>query len=180
MPDPALCTEAVNSNYTFGTFDLYIQPEGGTEFLVGNISAGSFAFTPQLVEHRAGKTNSLDALFAIGKDYTINFTGDEITARNLAALLNEDAVTVAGTCEIPLTGERCTREYGARLVHEFPCQDKSVEITFWRAVILADFSLEFGTEFASFTGAIRSLICETAHPMQPYGKIVFSEVCPVS
>lgn len=180
MPDPALCTESINENYTLGTFDLFLQAEGGTEFLVGNISAGSFDFTPTLVEHRTGKTNSLDAIFSSGKDYTIAFTGDELTARNLAALLNEDFFTVAEGCEIPLTGERCTRQYGVRLVHEFPCQDKSLEITFWRAALLADFSLNFGTEFASFTGSARALSCESAHPTQPYGKILISEPCPAS
>lgn len=180
MPDPALCTETTNDNYTLGTFDLFLQPEGGAEFLVGNISAGSFDFEPTIVEHRRGKDNSLDFIVASGKDYTISFTGDEITAKNLAALLNETAVTVDGECKVPLIGERCTVEYGARLVHEFPCQDKTLEITFWRAIILAPFSLEFGTEFASFTGTVRALSCESAHPAEPFGKIEISEPCPTS
>lgn len=180
MPNPALCTETINPNYTFGTFDLYLQPADGTEFLVGNISTGAFAFSPTLLEHRLGKTNSLDAIFANGKDYTINFTGDEITSQNLAAILNETQVTVAGGCEIPLVGERCIITYGARLVHNFPCQSKFMEITFWRAAILADSELGFSEDFASFTGSLRSLSCASAHPTQPYGKIFFSAPCDFS
>jgi hypothetical protein len=179
--DPALCTETLDENYTVGTFDLYLTPSGGQEFLVGNIVAGSeFAFDVEVLEHRLGKTNALDAVLALSKDYTINFTTDSITARNLAALLNETAVTVSGECKIPLIGERCVTTYGVRLVHEFPCATKSFEITFWRAQILAPFTMTFGTEFAQIAGSIRALSCESIHPAEPYGKIEFSQVCPTS
>lgn len=180
MPNPALCTETINPNYTFGTFDLYLQPANGDEFLVGNISSGNFNPATTILEHRLGKTNSLDAIFKQGQDYIINFTGDEITSQNLAALLNETQTTVAGGCEIPLVGERCIITYGARLVHNFPCQSKFMEITFWRAGILGDFELGFSEDFASFTGSLRALSCASAHPTQPYGKIFFSAPCDFS
>jgi hypothetical protein len=180
MPDPALCTEALNENYSVNTFDLYLTPPGEAEFLVGNISTGDFTFTPAILEHRLGKTGSLDAIIATSKDYTINFTGDELTSRNYAVLLNEDQVSVEGGCEIPFTGERCVRFYGVRLVHEFPCATKYMEITFWRAAILNEFTTTFGAEWLTFNGSARALSCESAHPTQPYGKWFFQQVCPTS
>ena len=118
-PDPANCTEALNRNYTIGTFQLFIRPEGGSEIDVGNIQSGGFEFTPTIVEHRRGIDNNLDANFKIGSDFFINFTGDEITSQILSVLLNEDLVQVAGNCQIPLTGSKCVRDYGVRLEHEF-------------------------------------------------------------
>lgn len=182
MPDPALCTEEVNPNYTIGTFDLYVLPEGGvTETLIGNITTGGFQFTPTIVEHRRGKDNSLDALFRIGSDYIINFTADEITIANLAIMLNEDTVSVAGGCQIPFTGGRCLPSYYVRLEHDFPCQDKSLNVVFWRAQILNDFTLGFdpGTP-SSFPGVIRSLSCESIHAANPFGYLFISEDCPPS
>jgi hypothetical protein len=181
MPDPILCTETVNPNYTIGTFQLFVQPEGGSERDMGNIQTGSFQFTPNVVEHREGITNSLDALFKIGSDYIINATGDEVTADNFQILLNEDAVIEAGGCKIPLSGDRCVKTYGVRLVHAFPCQDKTLTITFWRAAILADVTFNFDpTANASFPFAIRSLSCASQHPTEPFGKIFITEPCPSS
>lgn len=167
MPDPALCTETLNPNYSVNTFDLYLQDPGGDEFLVGNITTGDFTFTPAILEHRLGKTGSLDAIIATSKDYAINFTGDELTSRNFAVLLNETQLTVAGGCEIPLIGDRCVLYYGVRLVHEFPCATKYMEITFWRAAILSEFTLNFSTEWATFSGSAKALSCASAHPTQP-------------
>jgi hypothetical protein len=179
--DPVLCTEAANPNYTLGTFELLITPEGGVEFSLGNIASGNFTFTPNVIEHRRGIDNSRDAIFALGKDYTINITADEITARNLSVFLNEDLVTVAEGCKVPLVGERCTREYGVRLIHDFPCQDKTLTVVMWRAVILGEFVMEFSTDgFASFTGAVQALSCESFHPTEPYGYFLISEPCPSS
>lgn len=181
MPDPALCSETANPNYTFGTGELFIQPTGGIEFSLGNIENVQFVYTPNLLEHRRGIDNSLDAIFAVGKDYTLNFQADEITSRNLGVLLNEDTVQAGGDCEVPFTGDRCTRTYGVRFVHEMPCEEKTVAITFWRAVILAELTLEFTREgFATFGTSIRSLFCGSAHPTNPYGKLAISETCPAS
>lgn len=181
MPNPALCTEAVNENYTIGTFYLYLQAENGIEFSVGNIQTGSFTFRPNIVEHRRGVDNSLDALFKVGSDYLINFTGDEITSRNIGTLLNEDPVNEAGGCKVPLTGSLCVRDYGARLLHTFPCSGKTLEVTFWRAAILAEFTLNFEqANVASFAGEIRALACSSIHPTEPYGKLVLLETCPAS
>lgn len=181
-PNPAACSEATNPNYTIGTFVLRVREEGAaSDFSVGNISGGNFDFNPNTVEHRRGVDNSLDALFKIGSDYTINFTGDEITAQNLGMLLNETIVDIGGGCEVPLTGDRCVKEYGVELTHDFPCQTKSLTIVFWRAVILGQFALNFdATAPAAFTGAVRALDCTSAHPAKPYGRIFFSEACPVS
>jgi len=181
MPDPILCTETVNPNYTIGTFTLFLQPSGGVERSVGNIQTGSFQFTPQLFEHRRGIDNSLDDILNIGSDYIINATGDEITADNLGAFLNETPANAVDGCRIPLTGSRCVRYYGARLVHFFPCQTKSVEIILWRTIILADTTLNFdATANAAFPLLIRALSCASIHPAEPYGRITFSEACPAS
>jgi hypothetical protein len=179
--DPLLCTETANPNYTIGSFELFATPAGGVEFSLGNIDSGDFTFTPNVLEHRKGTTNSLDAIFAIGKDYTINITADEVTARNLGFFLNEDPVTVAEGCLVPLTGSRCTITYGVRLFHEFPCEDKTFEIFIPRASVLGEFTLSFSREgFASFTGVIRALDCSSHHPTRPFGWIVISEPCPTS
>jgi hypothetical protein len=181
MPNPALCTEAIDQALTFGTFQLFIQTAGGAEQEVGNIAAGSFQYTPNILEHRRGIDNSLDAIFAIGRDYIINFTTDRTTAFVLSRLLNETPVNVAAGCKIPLTGSRCTTSYGARLLHYFPCGTQSLEITFWRAVILSEFTQEFQREtFAEVQGTIKALSCASAHPNEPYGQIIFSGTCPAS
>ncbi len=181
MPDPLLCTESLNPNYTIGTFQLFAQSEGGSEFNMGNIQTGSFQFTPNIVEHRRGIDNSLDALFKIGSDYIINATGDELTAQNIATLLNEDTITVAGGCKIPLQGDRCLRTYGIRLFHQFPCADKTLEVIFWRAAILADVTFNFDSGAnASFPFQIRALSCESIHPAEAFGTIVVTEPCPPS
>jgi hypothetical protein len=175
MPDPALCTESANENYFFGTFSLFLQPSGGAEFDVGNIDAGGFLHTPNILEHRRGTDNSLDAVFVLGRDYTINFTADEITSINLATLLNEIQANIAGGCKIPLTGGRCVTTYGARLLAAFPCGTKTIEITFWRAFVLGEFELAFTREgFAQLPGTIRSAACDTSHPAEPYGQIIIS------
>lgn len=180
-PDPALCTEATNPNYTIGTFRLYVRPEGGDEIEIGNIQTGSFEFAVNTVEHRRGTDNSLDAIFAIGKDYIINFTADEITSGNLSVLLNEDYVTVSGGCQVPFTGDRCVREYGVRLVHQFPCAEKTLTIIFWRAIILSPFTLSFDAGAnANFGGIVRAMNCESAHPSNPYGYAFITEACPTS
>jgi hypothetical protein len=181
MPDPALCTETANPNYTFGTGEIFLTPAGELEFSLGNVISVAFVFTPNLLEHRRGIDNSLDAIYAIGKDYTFNFTADEITSQNLGVLLNEDLVDFEGGCQVPFTGDRCTRNYGVRFVHEFPCEDKTVTIVFWRAVILAELTLEFTqTGFAQFGSSIRALNCSSAHPTQPYGYLEVSGACPAS
>ena len=181
-PSPDLCTETTNPNYTIGTFALRVRESGAAQdFSVGNITTGSFQFTPNILEHRRGVDNELDALFRIGSDYIINATADEITARNMAMVLNESYVTVGGGCEIPLQGERCVRTYGVELVHDFPCEAKTLTIFFWRAQILADTPFNFDTGAnASFPIVIRALACDTAHPTQRFGKLVFNEPCPVS
>jgi hypothetical protein len=179
--DPALCLESANPNYTIGTFELFVTLEGGTVIAIGNIATGNFTFTPNIVEHRRGIDNSLDAIFAIGKDYTINVTADEVTARNLSIFLNEDFVNVAAGCKVPFTGSRCTREYGIELVHDFPCQTKTLTIVFYRAVILGEFALEFTADgFATFTGAVRSLDCSSLHPSDPFGFGLITGLCPTS
>jgi hypothetical protein len=184
MSNPALCTEANERSFTVGTFDLYIQAAGGTEQLVGNITTGSFQYTPNVFEHRDGKTNSLDAILALGRDYIINFTTDAITARNIAVLLNEDTANAVDGCRIPLTGARCVRSYGARLVHTFSdCSGATclLQIEFWRSAILSEFNLNFEAETpAVMTGTIRSLKCSSIHPTEPYGRITFCGTCPAS
>ncbi len=182
MPnDPALCTESANPNYTIATFALYVTPSGEAEFNVGNIQTGGFQHTPNVFEHRRGIDNSLDMILRIGVDYMINFTADEITTANLAMMLNETPVPTAGGCRIPLTGDRCVTEYGARLVHVFPCATKTLTIDIWRAVILGDFTLTFDpADVASFPGVIRALYCGSIHPSEPYGRIEIDEACPWS
>ncbi|MDX1388212.1 MAG: hypothetical protein R3344_03430 [Acidobacteriota bacterium] len=181
-PNPALCTETVNPNYTAGTFQLFLREEGASaEFDVGNIDTGGFQFTPTVLEHRKGTNNSLDSIIRTGSDYTINFTAHEITARNLAAMLNESFVEVAGECQVKLTGSRCVPTYGVRLLHDFPCEDKSMEIIFWRAAILVDFTLAFTRDsWAELPGAIRALDCSSQHATEPYGRVTFTEPCPAS
>lgn len=181
MADPSLCTEALDETLTLGTFRLFIQAAGGTEQEVGNIETGSFEYTPNIFEHRRGLDNSLDAQIALGRDYIINFTTDSITTRNLAVLLNEQTVNSVEGCEIPLTGSRCVIQYGVRLLHFFPCGDKTLEIEFWRASILAPFTLNFERENpATLQGIIKSLNCESTHPTEPYGRITITETCPAS
>lgn len=185
-PNPAECTEAVNENYTIGTFELFIRPAGGSEVDIGNIQTGGFQVTPNIVEHRRGIDNSLDAIFKIGTDYLINFTADEITIANLGVMLNETLVSTAAGCKAPLTGSRCVEEYGVRLEHVFAgeCPGdvlKVLSIIFWRAVILSDFTLNFdATTNAAFDSVIRALTCESAHPAEPYGYVEITEPCPPS
>jgi hypothetical protein len=182
MPNPALCTESIDQALTLGTFRLFIQAAGGTEQEVGNIETGSFQYTPNILEHRRGIDNSLDALFALGRDYIINFTTDAITAQNLAALLNEDPVNTIDGCKIPLTGNRCVRAYGARLLHLFPCESEgTLEVIFWRAAILSEFTLNFEREaVATVQGVIKALNCASAHPTEPYGTVTLFGTCPAS
>lgn len=181
MADPALCTEALDESLTLGTFRLFIQAEGGSEQEVGNIETGSFQYTPNIFEHRRGLDNSLDAQIALGRDYTINFTTDAITVRNLAVLLNEPTVNDVDGCQIPLRGSRCVEQYGVRLLHFYPCGEKTLEIEFWRAAILSEFTLNFERENpATIQGIIKALNCESAHPTEPYGRITITESCPDS
>jgi hypothetical protein len=184
MADPALCTETLEASITLGTFDLYVQASGGAEQLVGNISTGSFQYTPQILEHRDGKTNSLDAILVTGRDYIINFTTDSITARNLAILLNEDTVNAVDGCRIPLSGARCVRTYGARLVHAFnDCAGTEclLQIEFWRAAILSEFTLNFEPDApATVQGIIKALKCSSNNPSEPYGRVTFCGTCPAS
>jgi hypothetical protein len=181
MPNPAACTEAIDQALTLGTFRLYVQSENGVEQEVGNIVTGGFQHTPNVIQHRRGIDNSIDAQFVTGRDYIVNFTTDRISAFVMKTLLNEDAVNVDGGCEIPLQGSRCVREYGMRLLHFFPCGDEYAEITFWRASILGDFTLNFEREeFATVQGTITALACESAHPNQIYGKVFFNDACPAS
>ena len=181
LPDPASCTEEVNPSYTIGSFDLFVRPSGGTEFNVGDIDTGGIQFTPNVVEKRRGKDNSLAALFRIGSDYIINFTFSEITIQNMGMMYNEDLVPFAGGCLIPFTGSRCVRTYAVRLEHDFPCEDKQLVVVFWRAAILNDFTapLDPGTPSA-VAGSIRALNCESVHPNMPYGYLYISEACPTS
>lgn len=179
--DPALCTEEANSNYTAGTFTLYVTPEGEAEQNIGNINSGGFQFTPNILDHRRGIDNSLDFRMLLGVDYMINFTADEITVGNLAIALNETPVPTASGCKIPLTGNRCVREYGARLVHNWPCAEKTMTIYIWRASILADWTLSFESgNFASYANTITALYCGSQHPTEPYGRVEIDEPCPWS
>lgn len=184
MSNPALCTESLEANITIGTFDLYIQAAGGSEQLVGNITTGSFQYTPNVLEHRDGKTNSLDAIFALGRDYIINFTTDDISARNLSVLLNESTVNAVDGCRIPLRGARCVDSYGVRLVHTFnDCSGAEclLQIEFWRAAILSEFTLNFEPEApATVSGIIRALKCTSNNPTEPYGRVTFCGTCPAS
>lgn len=180
MPDPADCTTAVDPGYTAGTFDLFMTPEGGDEFDVGTISTGAFNQEIELLEHRRGKDNALDFIIKLSTDYIVDFTADQLTARNIGMLLNEDPVTVGADCEIPLRADRCVKHYGMRLVHDFPCADRSLEIWFWLAMIAEPFTVPFEPgAWSTLPGRIRSLFCPE-HPTQPFGKLVFSGVCPVS
>lgn len=185
-PDPGLCTESINENYTIGTFHLYARPAGGLEIDIGNIQTGSFQVTPNILEHRRGIDNSLDAIFRIGTDYIINFTGDEISIANLGLLLNEDLVATAAGCKAPFTGSRCVKEYGIRLTHDFAgeCPGdtlKTLTIIMWRAVILSDSTFNFDPGAnTNFDSIIRALSCASVHPAEPYGYAEITEPCPAS
>jgi hypothetical protein len=173
MPDPGLCSQELDPTLLANTFRLYLQKAGGVEFEVGNIESGDFVFTPELLEHRDGLTNSLDQILGVGFDYTINFTTDSITSLNLSTLLNEDVVNTVEGCKTPLTGNPCVRYYGVRLLKPSPCLTTIYEITFWRAQILAEFTWNFARgEFSTIQGTIRAIKCEAAHPSEPYGQIV--------
>jgi len=173
MPDPALCTETLDLTIKTGTFRLFLQEAGLPEFEVGDIQEGDFTFTPQTIEHRRGLDNSIDGIFSIGKDYTINFTTNSLTTKNLAVLLNEPTVNIAEGCKIPLSGGTCVDQFGARMLIPFQCNDRLYEITFWRAQILSEFTMTFSREdFAAITGSIRALDCSSAHPNEPFGQIV--------
>ncbi len=181
MADPLLCTESVDETLTLGTFRLFITRPGGSEQEIGNIETGGFQYTPNIFEHRRGLDNSLDAQIALGRDYAINFTTDSISTYNLSVLLNEETVNGVDECIIPLTGSRCVINYGVRLLHFFPCGDKTLEIEFWRASILSEFEMNFERENpATIQGVIKSLNCESQHPTEPYGRITITEACPSS
>jgi len=180
--NPQQCSEVLDPNQTIGTFALSVRQAGAASaFDVGNITTGGFQVTPQIVESRSGVDGSLLTLFRTGTDYTINFTANTITAQNIAMFLNEDFDSVAGGCEVPLTGSRCVTEYGVLLSHDFPCASKTLNIEFWRAAILIDTTLAFdpGTP-TNFPGVFRALSCASAHPTRPFGRVFLSEPCPVS
>jgi hypothetical protein len=180
--DPNQCTEVLDPNQTIGTFSLSVRQAGAASaFDVGNITTGGFQITPTVIDSRSGIDGSLLSIFRTGTDYTINFTANYITIRNLAMILNEDFGTVAGGCEIPLTGDRCVKEYGVLLSHDFPCQGKSLNIEFWRAAILVDTTVAFDLGAPNnFPGVFRALNCASAHPTRPFGRVFVSEACPIS
>lgn len=181
MPDPAVCTDLVNPNYTINTFRLYLTPVGGPEIDMGNVQTGNFQVTHQTLEHRAGIDNSLDSVLRVGTDYYINATLDEITPDLLSVITNEDFVAVAEGCKIPLTGSNCAKIWGVRFNHAFPCSTKNLNIYFWAANVLGDFPVNFDAgAVAAVPLVIRALKCDIAHPAEPYGYMVMTQPCPRS
>ena len=177
----APCTELPNDNYTLRTGDLYYCGDDGITRSVGNVRLLDFTFTPNSIEHRSGKTGSVDAVIPLSEDFGMVVTIDEITARNLALLLGQDVISSVGSCTIPLHTIQCVREYSVQFVHNFPCSDRSLTIDIWRAIITpVETTVSFGEEIVNFPITVRAKDCSSIHPTAKYGQIVFNETCPAS
>lgn len=179
MPDVcSSCTEEVNTNYTLHTGDAYIcGPDGATRDL-GNVQVGRFGFNPNVIEHRRGKDGSLDAIVPVSEDFQMELVLEELTPANVSFLLGQDMVNTANGCEIALDTPECGRDYAFQFVHTFPCEAKTLQIDFWRALILSPFTMEFGESLLNYPLIVRALKCDSIHPSQPYGRMVFNVACP--
>ena len=187
MSISSFCTNqggGLAGNYLLGTFSLEVRDLASSAYWnIGNIVVGSFAHTPTVIEHRRGTDNSLDGTFVMGKDYVINFTADEVTAWNIAMMLNETPMTMSasgtGSIIIKLEGKKSFREYAVRLIHNFSAGDTDMYIEIPRASIMSEWSLEFNRDnFGGFTGQIRALKCSN-HGLTDfgdYGRVVFYRV----
>lgn len=174
------CAPSANDNYTVHTFELYVCYPSGREYAVGNVMAGGFRGSHNLLDHFAGVSGRLDARVILQRTLEIYGTLDEITSRNLALIMNTDFVNVAGACRVPLESGTTLREYGARLEHTFPNGEKTLTIQFWSANIVGDFDLAFSDTWASVEVVIGALDCEELHPTEPFGYIEINETCPPS
>jgi hypothetical protein len=169
-----------NDAYTLHTGDLYICGPDGTTTSVGNVQVLAFNFRPNVVEHRKGKTGGLDALLPLTEDFELVVTVDEMNPFNWATALGVDVIETQGGCIVPFKRTECNRVYGIQFVHTFPCGDRTLTIDIWRALIVAEVSVEFGETPASFQLTIRATECESSHPDAPYGQMTFNVACPTS
>lgn len=177
----APCTEELNDNYSLRTGDLYLCGADGITRSLGNVQLLEFIFTPNAIEHRSGKSGSIDAIIPLSEDFGITATLDELTPHNLAYLLGQDLVSSVEGCEIPLHSIQCAREFSAQFVHQFPCATRTLTIDIWRAIIApVESTISFGEEIINFPIQIRAKSCESIHPDNKYGRIVFNEACPTS
>lgn len=174
------CDEVVPPDYVINTGDLYIcGPDAITRDL-GNVQVLDFSFRPNTVEHRKGKDGSLDAIMPLSEDFMLVATVDQIAPALMAYLLGVDMVNVAEGCEIPFKSLECDRKYAVQFVHAFRCADRTLTIDMWAALIISEFTMQFGQTIANVPMNIRATKCESVYPDKPYGRMLFSQTCPAS
>lgn len=180
------CTESVNSNYTLhtGRVTVCLDSDGVIRDL-GNVVSIAFGFVPEFVEHFRGSDGGLDAKIPLRKNYTLNMVVDELTPANFAIFVGESmSVNLPSGCKIPLRGAtgQCTGSTGAfQFEHQFACGDKTLTINIWRALLSAtEGTLEFGEDILSIPISVEALPCDSTHPDEPYGNVIFSQECESS
>lgn len=185
MP-PAICsdcTETIPDDYLINTGDAWwCDASDGVTHDLGNVKLLNFQYTPNVIEHRRGKDGAVDALIPVSEDFLLTVTVDRFNPRNVALMFGQDLVSSVSGCEVPLKKRSCGREGSFQFIHDVRCSGgtKTVQIDIWRAAILAQATFSFGETLVEFPLAVRALPCDSTHPDNPYGRILFTGACPAS
>jgi len=173
--------ETVNENYTINGGLVYVcSHDGGTEQSLGECGVQTFNFTPTYVEHFRGRDGQFDAAIPVRANFELTVTIHEITVFNLATAMGVMWIPTASGCKIPFKKPDCGRHYGVRFEHTFPCANKWFLIHLWAALVMAEFSLEFGETIVEFPITFRATDCAGSHSQDPYGNIEIQTTCPAS
>ena len=179
----ATCTEEeVNESYTINSGIVYVCAHygGATEHSLGEVGVVRFTYRPNYAEHYRGRDGQFDAALPIRTDFELEVEIHEITPFNLATAMGVSWVPTAGGCKIPFKKPNCGRHYGVRFEHQFPCANKYLYIHMWAALVMAEFSLEFGESIINFPITFRATPCASSHPTEEFGNIELQTTCPAS
>ena len=180
------CTEAVNTNYTLhtGTLTVCLESDGIVRDL-GNVKGFEFVNSPEFLDHFRGSDGSLDAVIPLRRNYSFNATLEELTPSNMAMFTGGTPIAnLPSGCKVPLAGVTgdCSPATGSvSFLHQFACGNKTIEIILWRAVIgSSESTLSLGEDILEIPITVRALPCDSLHPTEPFGVIIFSEECLAS
>lgn len=179
----ATCAEeVVNENYTINGGLVYVcsHEPGAVEHSLGECGVQTFTYTPTYVEHFRGRDGAFDAALPVRANFELMITIHEITIFNLSTALGVMWIPTATGCKIPFKKPDCGRHYGVRFEHTFPCASKWFLIHLWAALVMGDFSLEFGETIVEFPITFRATDCAGTHPADPYGNMEIESSCPAT
>lgn len=176
-----VCTLAMVEDYVVRTFDLYLAKPGEALVAVGSIRTGD---VKELLETHGvfgpDPSDPSPRLNAFRSGMEIDAEIEAVTYQNIARLLGEDPINIAGGWQINFGFGGLRPLYRVVLEHTFAIGGKMLVVYFHRACIESAFQLPFDSgSWSSMPVTIRAF-ADWSHDENPYGYSVLGDSVGVS